>query len=458
MKFAPIFIVLFIGLVLVPSAFAEESKITRMGVTPPMGWNSYDAFGDSVTEAETLANAEFMRKKLLSHGWNTVVIDFRWYDPVITLDDRQLTKERTGATLTADHYGRLLPAPEKFPSAANGSGFQALAARIHSMGLKFGFHMMRGIPRQAVAAKTPIDGGSFTAADAANTNSRCGWCPDMYGVADNAAGQAWYDSCVRQWASWGLDFVKVDDLSNPYSTHEIEMLRKAIDKCGRHIILSTSPGPTPVNQAEHIKSNADMWRISGDFWDVWGSLDRQFDLLDQWKSVGGPGHWPDADMIPFGHIGIRNTTRAPSPADRRTRFTPEEQKTLMTLWCIAPSPLMLGMHLPDLDSATLDLLTNDEVIAVNQDPLGKPAERIRRNSDKTEVWIKDLSDGSKAVGFFNRGEQSAQVTLSLQDLGLNTPCTARDLWAKKNLESLKNDSSCTLPPHGSQFLKISYKQ
>lgn len=440
------------GLVITTVLGAENSETISRVCMPPMGWNSYDAFGDSVTEAETLANAEFMRKKLLSYGWNTVVIDFRWYDPVITLDDRQLTKERTGATLTADHYGRLLPAPEKFPSAANGSGFQALAARIHSMGLKFGFHMMRGIPRQAVAAKTPIDGASFTAADAANTNSRCGWCPDMYGVADNAAGQAWYDSCVRLWASWGLDFVKVDDLSEPYSTHEIEMLRKAIDKCGRHIILSTSPGPTPVNQAEHIKLNADMWRISRDFWDVWGSLDRQFDLLDQWKNVGDPGHWPDADMIPFGHIGIRNTTRAPS---RWTRFTPEEQKTLMTLWCMAPSPLMLGMNLPDLDSATLDILTNDEVIAVNQDPLGKPANRIKKNPEKTEIWVKELSDGSKGVGLFNRGEHPSQVMVNLQELGLKSPCTARDLWAKKNLETLKNDYSCTLPPHGSQLLKFS---
>lgn len=444
--------VLVMGLVITTVLGAENSETISRVCMPPMGWNSYDAFGDSVTEAETLANAEFMRKKLLSYGWNTVVIDFRWYDPVITLDDRQLTKERTGATLTADHYGRLLPAPEKFPSAANGSGFQALAARIHSMGLKFGFHMMRGIPRQAVAAKTPIDGASFTAADAANTNSRCGWCPDMYGVADNAAGQAWYDSCVRLWASWGLDFVKVDDLSEPYSTHEIEMLRKAIDKCGRHIILSTSPGPTPVNQAEHIKLNADMWRISRDFWDVWGSLDRQFDLLDQWKNVGDPGHWPDADMIPFGHIGIRNTTRAPS---RWTRFTPEEQKTLMTLWCMAPSPLMLGMNLPDLDSATLDILTNDEVIAVNQDPLGKPANRIKKNPEKTEIWVKELSDGSKGVGLFNRGEHPSQVMVNLQELGLKSPCTARDLWAKKNLETLKNDYSCTLPPHGSQLLKFS---
>jgi hypothetical protein len=422
---------------------------------PPMGWNSYDAFGDSVTEAETLANASYMREKLLSHGWNTIVIDFRWYDPVITLNDCLLTKERAGAKLTADQYGRLLPSPEKFPSAAKSPGFQILADRIHSMGLKFGFHMMRGIPRQAVAAKTPIEGSPFTAADAANTNSICGWCPDMYGVSDNKAGQAWYDSCARLWASWGLDFVKVDDLSVPYSSHEIEMLRKAIDKCGRPIVLSTSPGPTPIDQADHIVANANMWRISADFWDDWKKLDHQFDLLAKWSEAAGPGHWPDADMIPFGHIGIRNRTpNTPNPCDRWTRYTPEEQRTLLTLWCLAPSPLMLGMNLPDLDSATLSFLSNDDMTALNQDPLGKPATRVRQNPNKTEVWIRDLSNGSKAVGLFNRGDSSATVSVNLLEIGLQAPVKVRDLWFRNDLDSIKGVYTCTLPPHGSQILKI----
>jgi hypothetical protein len=427
----------------------------KLAPKPPMGWNSYDAFGDSVTEAETLANAHYMKEHLLSHGWNHVVIDFRWYDSVATYDDTKLTKERMGAVLAADKFGRLLPAVNRFPSAANGRGFKPLADRIHAMGMKFGFHMMRGIPRQAVAARTPIEGSAFTAADAANSNSKCGWCPDMFGVADNAAGQAWYDSCARLWASWGLDFVKVDDLSVPYSTHEIGMLRRAIDKCARPIVLSTSPGPTPVEKADHVKANANMWRISGDFWDEWKKLNHQFDLLAQWQGVGGPGHWPDADMIPFGHIGIRNwTPNTPSPCERWTRFTPDEQRALMSLWALAPSPLMLGMNLPDLDSATLELITNDEVIAINQDPDGKPARLLGKSGPGGEVWLRELRGGAWVAGFFNRGDSEAKVNLHWADAGLSGKLAARDVWQKRALGIFSGDLSQTVAAHGAVLIKL----
>ena len=177
----------------------------------------------------------------------------------------------------------------------------------------------------------------------------------------------------RLYAAWGLDFIKVDDLSVPYSAHEIEMIHKAIDKCGRPIVFSTSPGATDVAHAAHIAANANMWRISGDFWDRWKDLDHAFDLVAAWQGIGGPGHWPDADMIPFGHLGIKCTIAG---KERQTRFTPDEQRTLMSLWTLAPSPLMLGANLTDLDKATLALLNNDEVIALNQDPLGQPARRV----------------------------------------------------------------------------------
>src|ERR1019366_8717717 len=162
--------------------------------TPPMGWNSYDAWGTSITEDETLANAQYMEDHLLSHGWQYIIIDARWYDTVSSYDDRDFNKERAGARLAADEFGRMIPAVNRFPSATDGRGFKPLADKIHAMGLKFGFHMMRGIPREAVNAKTPIEGSSFTAAEAADTHSTCGWCPDMFGVRNNEAGQAWYDS------------------------------------------------------------------------------------------------------------------------------------------------------------------------------------------------------------------------------------------------------------------------
>jgi hypothetical protein len=422
-----VLVALLIGSVSLAAQAATEFH--QWAQKPPMGWNSYDAFGDSVTEAEVMANASYMEEHLLSHGWNYVVIDFRWYDSTITYDDRQLNQERTGAVLAVDKFGRLMPAVTRFPSATNGLGFKPLADKLHAMGLKFGFHIMRGIPRQAVNAKTPIEGSAFTAADAGDPRDICVWCPDMFGVRANEAGQAWYDAMFRLYASWGVDFIKVDDLSVPYHGNEIEMIRKAISRCGRPIVFSTSPGPTEVIHADHVKMQANMWRISGDFWDEWKKLDAQFDLLAKWQRTGGPGHWPDADMIPFGHIGIRCWTNT---KERWTRFTKDEQVTLMSLWALAPSPLMLGMNLPDNDEWILSLLTNDEVLAVNQDALGSPAKRVS-HKDKLEVWVKELEGGSKAVGLFNRNETNATVDLNWGDAGLIGKQAVRDLWQGKDL-------------------------
>ena len=429
-------------------------KYWKWAPTPPMGWNSYDAWGTSVDENEVLANARYMQEHLLAHGWKYIVIDARWYDSVSSYNDRDFNRDRSGARLFADAYGRLLPATNRFPSAVDGKGFKPLANQIHAMGLKFGFHMMRGIPRQAVRARTPIAGSRFTAADAADTNSICGWCPDMFGVRDNAAGQAWYDSCARLWASWGMDFVKVDDLSSPYHKAEIAMIRKALDKCGRQIVFSTSAGPTPVRDAKHISTHANQWRISGDFWDQWGDtyrsgLNHQFDLLAQWQGVGGPGHWPDADMIPFGHIGIKCTIAGP---DRQTRFSKDEQRMLMSLWAIAPSPLMLGANLPDLDAWTLSLLTNDEVLAVNQDPLGRPARRVVQTNG-TDIWVKELKGGDTAIGLFNRSAASQNVQLNWSDAGLTGRQILRDLWAHKDLGSFEEKFMAQVPSHGAVLLR-----
>jgi len=177
----------------------------------------------------------------------------------------------------------------------------------------------------------------------------------VFGVRDNEAGQAWYNACVRLWASWDVDYIKVDDLSEPYHTPEIAMLRRALDQYGPHIVFSTSPGPTPTSRAGDIADKSNLWRISGDFWDRWPKLNEQFDLLAQWQGAGGPGHWPDADMIPLGRIAIRSKLGGDP---HWTHFTRDEQLTLISLWSLAPSPLMLGMNLPDNDEWTTALLTN----------------------------------------------------------------------------------------------------
>lgn len=415
--------------------------------TPPLGWNSYDAFGDSVTEAEIMANANYLKEHLLAHGWNYVVVDFRWYDPQADSGDR---KNRRGAALTTDEFGRLLPSPNRFPSATGGQGFKPLADRLHAMGLKFGIHVMRGIPQQAVKANTRIAGSDFTAAVAANTKSTCNWCPDMFGVdASQPAGQAWYDSLLRLYASWGVDYIKVDDLSQPYAVGEIEAIRRAIERCGRAIVFSTSPGATPVAQAAHIKAHANLWRISSDFWDNWKSLNHNFDLLAAWQAHGGPGHWPDADMIPLGRLGKRCQD---AHGEHATHFTRDEQRTLMSLWCLAPSPLMLGMNLPENDASTLALLTNDEVLAINQDELCRPAARVWQKNG-LEVWARDLAGGAKAVGVFNRGAKPAEFS-KFGEAGVTGAWRIRDLWQQKDIPVSSADFSASIPSHGARLLKL----
>jgi len=418
-----------------------------LALTPPMGWNSYDAFGDNVVESEVLANARYVAEKMQPVGWDTVVVDYCWSDPGAHDNNRN---GRANAPLAMDNFGRLFPATNRFPSAVDGAGFKPLADAVHALGLKFGIHIMRGIPRNAVADNLPIEGSSFTAGDAGNTNNKCPWCPDMFGVSSNAAGQAWYDSCARLWALWGVDYIKVDDLSRPYHTAEVEMVRNAIDKCGRAIEFSTSPGETPVADGAHIAAHANLWRVSDDFWDSWKSLNHEFTYAVRWHDFVGPGHWPDADMLPVGHLSVAHRSVG---NDRFTRFTRDEQLTHISFWCLLPSPLMVGANLPDNDDWTLALLTNPEVIAVNQDALGLAAQRMTNAPAGADIWMKKLADKSLAVGIFNRANTNATVNLVWKDLGLRASPAVRDLWLRKDLGRAKNFSA-ELPPHGCVLLKV----
>ena len=432
-----------------------------IALTPPLGWNSYDCFGDDVTEAEVLANAYYMKEHLQEHGWEYVVVDYRWYDPLASKAPND-ANIHMGKGLAMDAHGRLLPAPNRFPSAGSASpngtvpGFKPLADQIHVLGLKFGIHVMRGIPREAVAQDLPIDGSAFHAKDAANSGNTCAWCSDMYGVdASKPAGQAWYDSLLRLYASWGVDYIKVDDLSSPYSTLEIEAIHRAIEKCGRAIVLSLSPGETPIEQAAHVRANANLWRISGDFWDNWGAVNHQFDLLHRWEGSGGPGHWPDADMIPLGHLSVSGRSVGP---DRRTGLSRDEQMTMISLWSLAPSPLMLGMHMPDNDAWTLALISNDEILAVNQDPGGTQATRLPRRDTSVpvgvEVWKRKLADGSLAVGLFNRVGFELPVRVTWQELGIKTAARIRNLWQRTDVSAKGDYYETPVGPHGAVMLRI----
>jgi hypothetical protein len=421
-----------------------------IALTPPMGWNSYDCFGDDVVESEVLANARYVSKYMQPFGWDTIVVDYRWYDPGASSAPNN-TGARAGAELTMDAYGRLLPSPNRFPSAADGKGFKGLAEMIHAMGLKFGIHIMRGIPRNAVKANLPIEGSSFRAADAANTSDMCGWCPDMYGVrGDTPAGQAYYDSIFRLYASWGVDYVKMDDTSSPYHTDEISAVHNAILKSGRSIVYSLSPGETPIEDAAHVKTHANMWRVSGDFWDNWQSLSHEFELAMRWHDSMGPGYWPDADMLPLGHISISGRSVG---LDRRTDFTKPEQVTLISLWSLLPSPLMVGANLPDNDPWTLALLTNPEVLAINQDESGSAAYRVSSN-DETQIWAKHLADGSIAVGLFNLDDFDTSMSFKWAELGIKGKWKVRDLWLRKEMGTADNHISFSIPAHGARLLLL----
>ena len=426
-----------------------------LALTPPMGWNSYDAFGDSVTEAEVLANAAWFKEHLQPAGWDTIVVDFRWYD---SKADGIRVQEPEGVTI--DDYGRCIPPANRFPSAANGQGFQPLADRIHALGLKFGIHIMRGIPRRAVERDTPIAGSSFKASQAArpadDVNRTCVWNRDMFGVdANTPAGLAWYASIARQYADWGVDYIKCDDIAclergAYYDAAEIEALSRSLRASGRSILLSLSPGPAPVNCGPHLKQFAHLWRISGDFWDNWRALSRNFELFADWLPDMGPGHWADGDMIPFGRICQRNCDVRP---DRWTRFTPAEQLTLMSLWALAPSPLMLGMNLPDNDAWTTAILTNPEVLAVNQDELGRAARRAFGSPVPAETWSKELADGARAVGFFNRTDQPVKIEVPWRHLGWLAAPQVRDLWMHRDL-GRQERYAAELPAHGAVLLRV----
>ncbi len=356
--------------------------------TPPMGWNSWDCFATTVTEEQTKAQADFMAANLKAHGWQYIVVDIQWYEPGAKSHDY-----RADAVLTMDGFGRLQPATNRFPSAAGGEGFKTLSGYVHGLGLKFGVHLMRGIPRQAVERNLPILGTDRHAQDIADKVHTCPWNPDMYGVDMSRPGaQEYYNSVFALLAEWGVDYVKVDDLSRPYFQNqpEIEAIRRAIDRAGRPMVLSLSPGATDIRAADHVATHANLWRISDDFWDRWLALREQFGRLANWNPHRRPGAWPDADMLPLGTLVL---------GARGTRFTTDEQFTLLTLWSIARSPLMHGGDLTKTDPFTLSLLTNDEVLAVNQH---STANRPLFDHDGLIAWTaKDPANGDTYLALFN---------------------------------------------------------
>ena len=403
---------------------------------PPMGWNSFDCFGSSVTEDEVLQNARFMADHLLRFGWDTVVVDIQWAEP-----DPGSSGYNEVSDPRLDGFGRPLPAASRFPSAEVGS-FKPLADAIHSMGLRFGVHMMRGIPRKAVERDTPVLGASATAAALADLSRPCPWNPDNYGLDHSSpAAQAYYDSVFAQYAEWGVDFVKLDDvLYPPVEFADIDACATAIERSGRTMTLSLSPGKElSLAHLGRLRESATMWRISDDFWDEWPLLAEQFQRAARWALHQADGAWADADMIPFGRIGIRGHVGE----DRMTNFTPDEQKTLLSLWCMLRSPLMFGGHLPDTPPATLELLQNETVLDLLAN--GKDNREIVRDRDLV-IWAAETPAGSHRAIFW-LGGQATEHRIFLSELGCEAS-SAIEAWDGTTIEVVDDSVTVHVPAHG----------
>ncbi len=408
--------------------------------SPPMGWNSWDCYGAGVTEDIVRANADYIAKNLKKYGWEYVVVDIQWYEPSAKTHEYSPFTE-----VCIDEYSRVIPAENRFPSSAGGKGFAPLAEYVHSLGLKFGIHIMRGIPRQAVHKNTAILGSERTARDIAKTNSICAWNTDMYGADPEKDGaREYYDSIFALYAEWGVDFVKCDDIARelPQEESELIMLSESLHNCGREMVLSLSPGPALLEKAELYKQTADMWRITDDFWDDWKLLYNMFERCEKWSIHNGAGHWADADMLPVGAI------RQDYSPDNRTKFTFEEMRTMMTLWCIFRSPLMLGCETTKLDDETLSLLTNSDIIAMNKD--SRHAHQVwRRKTSCGEVvlWTAVCASGGQYAAVFDLGDEACKVDIPLTDLEICSPVKCRELWSGAETDGVEM-LSAEIPAHG----------
>ena len=418
-------------------------------VTPPMGWNSYDYYDTTVNEAQVKANAAYMAEHLKPFGWQYVVVDIQWYAKKAG-SQREKYQYIPFSELEMDAYGRLQPDKERFPSSGDGSGFTKLAEYVHGLGLKFGIHIMRGIPRVAAQNHMPVKGSSVTANQIADPSSICGWNPDMYGVRNLPEGQAYYDSLLEMYADWGVDFIKCDDIcntnvypQNPYSArHEIEMLSKAIEKCGREIVLSLSPGPALIDKAWHYEKYANMWRITDDFWDDWRLLKDMFHRCELWQKHVSKGCYPDCDMLPLGYLG-KGFGR-----ERQTSFTRQEQRTMMTLWCLFGSPLMIGAELTKLDDWTKSLLTNRSILKMLT-PDCRP-EQICLEENRAVWKAENEKTGEYYIALFNLAEEEAEVGVSTGEAEMPEKISGEltECWSGEKAELSEGILKALLPAHG----------
>ncbi len=392
-----------------------------ISLTPPMGWNSWNCWGGAVSQDKVLRSAKGMAKDLRQHGWTFVNIDDGWQG------------------LRGGQYNAIMP-NKKFPNMAG------LATQIHDMGLKVGIYSTpwRGsyLGHIGGSADNPEGTYDWTKTDA----------DENYKIKSNAGRNfafgkySFIDRDVKQWEDWGIDYLKYD--WGPWKVEHVEAMSKLLRESRRDIVYSLS-NSAPFNLADEWKKRSQAWRTTGDIYDAWGSVTSILSTQDRWNKYAGPGHWNDPDMLVVGLVGW-------GPNLHPTRLTPNEQYAHISMWCLLAAPLLLGCDLERLDPFTLNLLTNDEVLAINQDPLGKQAKLIWQTEEQ-EVWAKPMEDGTTAIGLFNKGEFPTKMSIKWEQLGLKGNLTVRDPWRQKTLGKFKDGFSAEVPRHFVTLLRVGAK-
>eukprot|EP01060_Flectonema_neradi_P032560 TRINITY_DN5208_c0_g1_i1.p1 TRINITY_DN5208_c0_g1~~TRINITY_DN5208_c0_g1_i1.p1 ORF type:complete len:464 (+),score=75.81 TRINITY_DN5208_c0_g1_i1:1172-2563(+) len=396
---------------------------------PPRGWNSYDSYTWSIDEDQVLQNAKAVAADLLPFGYEYVVIDYLWY-----------MDAKNNSHMYIDDHGRLMPDPNRFPHSVNGSGFRWLSDQIHAMGLKFGIHIMRGISKQAMVANVPILGGQgATTADIYMNDEVCPWQKSFASINyTTSAGAAFEASLFSQYASWGVDFIKYDCVYG--GNFELSQIQGAsstiLSNKSQPMVLSLSPGDykSPSEHANTISPISNMYRITNDDWDTWDDIKKHFVVSAEHAAankIGSPGlnglSWPDLDMLPFGWISQPGKSSGPY---KWSSLTKGQQRTQMSLWCIARSPLMFGgaatmLRNPQDKNFTLSLLTNKQLLSANSDSHSNRQISSTFSPGSTtdviaSVWAASSNTkGTYFVSFFNVGfNASVELSASIFDVTL----------------------------------------
>jgi len=436
----------FILLVALPLYLNAQLKNNNL-LTPPMGWNSWTNYGGRISEKAVLANAETMAAKYKSFGYTYVVLDGGWH--------ARPGSQNTGKV---DQYGQITN-KVKFPN-----GIPYLSEHVHKLGLKFGIHIMRGVSRIGYRNNVPVNGTSCRIRDVADSTSICPWSNDNYGINMSKPGaQDYYDSFIGQLVSWGVDFIKIDDITE--HPDEILAVRKAIIKTGKEVVLSLSPGDNSMVGKLQAFNVADMVRVTPDIWDNQKGIDQAFTSWKRWSVVSDCKFWIDMDMIPFGHICLSNPDPNYLQADRKREggerekermslLTTDQKYTFITLRALSASPLMMGGDLPTSDEFSFEILTNKEMLACNQNGV---TGKLVYNKDSTEIWkTQSKSKPDEGwIGIFNRTNHNQSIILSSYDFDIKQPFSLYNIWQQKELGTITSNSKLTfmINPNGVVFCR-----